>query len=221
MLKKSVWFIIFLLVCVLIYNLILFLYPKKKFFPRTSQINTLSEEKIEQEILKLEEHLNIVPNDLDKNVELGIYYFIKGPKFYDKAINILDNAWRMGALDERIFYYLANMYEFLKLYNFAIMEYKKYLNNVKNDIEVEIRLANLYYITSKPDDAIMIYENILKNDTNNIIAMTNLATIFFEKQNYSDARDYLIRVKDICKKNGIVVPKNVNFYLGRIHFLNK
>ena len=85
MLKKSVWFVSFLLVCILIYNLVLFLYPKKKFFPRINQINTLSEENTDQEILKLEEHLNIVPNDLDKTVELGIYYFIKGPKFYDKS----------------------------------------------------------------------------------------------------------------------------------------
>jgi tetratricopeptide (TPR) repeat protein len=221
--RKNILLVIFILVCVaIIFNITTFFsFSKKTFFPRGNQVDTLPQEKIDSEIAKLEEYLNLNPNDLHKTVDLGIYYFLKGPKFYDKSINILDNAWRMGALDERIFYYLGNMYEFLKLYNFAIMEYKKYLNNVKNDIETQIRLGNLYYLTSKLDDAIMMYEDILRKDKNNIIAMTNLATIFFEKKDYTDAKEYLTKVKDVCKKKSIVEPKNVNFYLGKIDFFEK
>ncbi len=225
--SKYFYYIILILVIFITFFNFFILKPifytkEQKFFPRinVSKIE-ITESEIDQKIQELEENIKISSADLTKNVDLGIYYYLKGQKFYDKAINILDNAWRMGALDERIFYYLGNMYSFLKLYNFAIIEYRKFLNNHPDDLEVQIQLANTYYFAKKFDDAIMMYENIINTDKENVVAMTNLATIYFEKENYSEAQNLFLKVKEICNKKNIIEPKNVNLYIGKIYYLNK
>lgn len=210
----SGWLVVGIIVVVSLVN------KRSKFFPKSLSEVKLTESQIDERISRLEQEFRIGEN-FEKDIELGIYYYLKGPKFYDKAINIFENIWRDGCLDERIFYYLGNMYEFLKLYNFATREYKKYLNNVKDDVEVKIRLANLYYLTKNINDAMALYESILSRDNKNVVSLSNIATIHFENKNYLEAEQYFLKVKDICKKLNITEPKYVNFYLGKIKFINK
>ncbi|MFN3551050.1 MAG: tetratricopeptide repeat protein [Endomicrobiia bacterium] len=194
---------------------------KKFFFPRENSNIVINKEKIEKNIEKLQSELNYSPENVKIMVELGIYYFLKGPDFYDKSINLLYKAWQSGSTDIRTFYYLGVMYEFLNLYNLAINEYKKFLINIPNDIEVNLRLGNLYYKTGKLDDAINVFTYVLKKDKNNIIALTNLGFIYFSREEFNDAQEYFLKAKNICNKKNLIEPKNLNFYLGRIYFNNK
>lgn len=198
-----------------------FFKSKKLFFPRENENIVIKEDKIDKDIEKLQSELDYSPENVKIMINLGIYYFLKGPGFYDKSINLLYKAWQLGSTDVRIFYYLGVMYDFLNLYNLAINEYKKFLTNVPNDIEVNLRLGNLYYKVGKFDDAINIYFYVLKKDKNNIIALTNLGFIYFSRENFGDAQEYFLKVKTICKKKNLSEPKNLNLYLGKIYFNNK
>ncbi len=218
--KKFVLVTAFVLLATIVVSTILIYTPQKEFFPRVNEARIYSEETIDKKIDVLETQVNLNPDNPRNKVDLGILYFLKGPQYYDKAINLLDASWRQGLSDKRIFYYLGYMYEFLKLYNFAIEEYKKYLTNDPEDLEINIKLANVYYYTGRIDDAIEQYYNILNRHKDNIVVLTNLGTIYFEKGEYSDAQECFAKVKNLCRKKNIVVPAKVNFYLGKIFFLN-
>ncbi|MCX7716049.1 MAG: tetratricopeptide repeat protein [Endomicrobia bacterium] len=217
--KSSIYFGVIIFFLLIFF--ILSIKPKKTFFPRENEIKIYNEEKINKKIEKLETQLKLNPNDVNVMVELGIYYFIKGPQFYDKAINLLYQAWHLGSTDIRIFYYLGCMYEFLKLYVLAAEEYKKFLTNVPNDVEVMIRIGNVFYKLDKTKDAIDYYTKVLKIDKNNILALTNLGYIYFEQKDITNAVECFSQVVKISNKKNIIPPKNVNFYLGKIFFENK
>jgi tetratricopeptide (TPR) repeat protein len=216
-------FLAFLILILLVFLIFLFynLKSKKVFFPRGKEIENIKEEVINSKIDKLLRELNFSPENTKIMVELGIYYFLKGPQFYDKSINLLHKAWQLGNTDTRIFYYLGSMYEFLNLNNLAINEYKKFLNNHPEDLEVNLKIANLYFKTGKVEDALNNYFYILKKDKTNIIALTNIGFIYFSRNELDNANEYFLKVKEICKKNKLPEPKNINFYLGKIFFLNK
>jgi len=220
MIKKLVLLII--TIAIIISTVLLFSVRRKKvFFPRENEIKVVNEDDIKEKIEQLSRQLETSPEDTNILVELGIYYFLRGHQYYDKSINCFYTAWKMGSTDIRIFYYLGCMYEFLKLYDLAIGEYKKFLRNVPNDEEVLIRLGNLYYQTKKVEDAIKIYEKVLSIDKNNIIALTNLGLVYYINRDVTNAIECFNKVLDISKKKNFVVPKNVNFYLGKIFFENK
>ncbi len=209
--------ILFLLVIIISFSL----KPKKVFFPRENEIKIIDEDKIDAEINNLSSKLESSSEDVNLMVELGIRYFIKGPQFYDKSINLLYKAWKLGSTDIRIFYYLGCMYEFLKLYNMAVDEYKKFLTNVPDDIEVLVRLGNLYYKLGKTVDSIKIFDYVLQKDKNNIIALSNLGFIYFNQNQIDKAQELFNQVLAISKKKNIIEPKNVNYYLGQIFYNNK
>ncbi|MCX7910182.1 MAG: tetratricopeptide repeat protein [Endomicrobia bacterium] len=212
-----------LLTIVILGILLLSFLPKseKIFFPREGEIKVLDETKINNEIEVLSKQLSLDPNNIKLAVELGIYYFIKGPQYYDKAINLLYDAWKLGSTDTRIFYYLGCMYEFLKLYELSAQEYIKFLNNFPQDIEVLLRLGNVYYKQNKIEEAKNAYKEVLKIDKNNIVALANLGYIFLNQDDYLSAQEYFIRVIEIVKRKNLDIPRNINFYLGKIFYINK
>lgn len=218
--KKFVLFIFPLILFLSV--LFLFIYtPKKTFFPREGELKVIDETLIDKKIEVLTLKLNSSQESLEYMVELGIYYFLKGPKYYDKAINLLYDAWKLGSTDIRIFYYLGCMYEFLKFYELAFVEYSKFLRNVPNDIEVLIRLGNVCYKLNKINDAFKYYDKVLQRDKENIVALANIGFLHFENKNFDKAQDYLLSIIRIANKKKIIEPKNVNYYLGRIFFNNK
>lgn len=209
---------------VILFIIILFLFifiPRKTFFPREGELKVVDETLVDKKIDKLITKLNSSSESLDTMVELGIYYFLKGPKYYDKAINFLHNAWKLGSTDIRIFYYLGCMYEFLKLYELATVEYTKFLRNLPNDIEVLIRLGNVYYKMNKINEALNCFNKVLQQDKNNIIALANIGFLYFENKNFDKAQEYLLSVVKVLNRKKIVEPKNVNHYLGKIFYYNK
>lgn len=223
--KKSIllcsFFIIFSIA--LVYILVSHKPKDEIFFPRESEIKFLNDAKIEQEIEFLSKRLSNEDGEVNlKNmVNLGIYYFIKGHQYYDKAINLLYDAWKLGSTDTRIFYYLGCMYEFLKLYELAAVEYIKFLNNSPQDIEVLLRLGNVYYKQNKKEESKNVYNKVLKIEKDNIIAIANLGYIYFDQKDYDLAQEYFLRVFEIAKKKNLEIPRNVSFYLGRIFYINK
>ena len=62
---------------------------------------------------------------------------------------------------------------------------------------------------------------MLSIDKNNIIALTNLGLVYYTNKDVTNAIECFNKVLDISKKKNFVVPKNVNFYLGKIFFENK
>lgn len=217
--KIYILFTPILFLCLII--IVVSLKPGKIFFPRENEIKVYDESKINKIIESLETKLASSPEDTNIMVELGIYYFIKGPQFYDKAINLLYQSWRLGSTDIRIFYYLGCMYDFLKLYVLASEEYKKFLTNAPKDIEVLIRMGNVMYKLNRPKDAIEYYTKVLNIDRDNILSLTNLGYIYFEQKDINNALEYFSKVVKVAKKKNLIVPKNVNFYLGKIFFDNK
>ncbi len=219
--KKFVILISLLILFILTVVISFSLKPKKNFFPRESEIKVIDEKKLDSEINNLSSKLENNSDDINTMVEFGIRYFIKGPQFYDQAINILYKAWKLGSTDIRVFYYLGCMYEFLKLYNMAIEEYKKFLNNVPDDIEVNIRLGNLYYKIGNLDKSIEIFNSILQKDKDNIIVLSNLGFIYFEKNQFDKSQEFFTKAINVSKKKNIVEPRSVNYYLGKIFYNNK
>lgn len=214
----------FVILCtILIYLSVSIHKPKKIFFPRENEIKVFNDTQIEQEIERLSQQISNKNGEvnLENMVELGIYYFIKGHQYYDKAINLLYDAWKLGSTDIRIFYYLGCMYEFLKLYELAAAEYIKFLNNLPSDIEVLLRLGNVYYKQNNIEEAKNIYAKVLKIEKDNIVAIANLGYISFEQSNYDLAQKYFMDAIEIAKKKNLEIPRNINFYLGRIFYINK
>jgi len=222
---KKVVFLVLLTLTIVLTILFFSVKKKKVFFPRENEIKVINENNIKEKIeylnKKLKSSLEDTKEETNILVELGIYYFLRGHQFYDKAINCFYTAWKLGSTDIRIFYYLGCMYEFLKLYDLAIEEYKKFLRNMPNDKEVIIRLGNLYFQTKRIEDAIKMYEKVLKMDKNNVVALTNLGVVYYNNKEISNAIEYFNKVLTISKKKNIVEPRNVNFYLGKIFFENK
>lgn len=218
---KKLFFVIIPVLFFLLVTVFISVKPKKVFFPRENEIKIYDETKINKMIDKLEKQLKDTPENVNVMVELGIYYFVKGPQFYDRAINLFYDAWQLGGTDVRIFYYLGCMYEFLKLYVLAQQEYKKFLTNIPKDVEVLIRMGNVLYKLNKSKEAKEYYMKALSIDKNNIVALTNLGYIFFEEKDTNTAIEYFSRVQELAKKKNLVTPKNINFYLGKIFFENK
>ncbi|MCX7940387.1 MAG: tetratricopeptide repeat protein [Endomicrobia bacterium] len=195
--------------------------PRKIFFPRENEIKTINETDIDKKIELITAKIKLFPDNLEHMVDLGVYYFVKGPKYYDMAINILHNAWKLGSTDIRIFYYLGCMYEFLKFYELAAIEYSKFLRNVPDDIEVLIRLGNVYYKLNKLNEAYIYLEKVLKRDKNNIVALANMGFLYYQNKNYDVSKEYFLKVVKLAQKRRVTEPRNVNYYLGRIHYESK
>lgn len=219
--KKIITLVLMLILFTLAIIISFSLKPKKIFFPRENEIRIIDEDKLNAEINNLASELNNSSEDIKIAVELGIRYFIKGPQYYDQAINLLYRAWKSGSTDIRIFYYLGCMYEFLKLYHMAIDEYKKFLNNVPDDMEVLIRLGNLYYKVGNLNESIKIFDSVLQKDRNNIIALSNLGFIYFSQNQLDKSQELFNQVLSISKKKNIIEPRSINYYLGKIFYNNR
>lgn len=116
--------------------------------------------KINEEVAAAEAHLKENPQDIAGLAKLGILHFEKGKEFYIDAINELEEARDLGALDSRIFYCLGIMYQETGLYAFAMEEYKRFLRNHPEDKEVRMLLAKLLYQQKRFPEAVEQYERL-------------------------------------------------------------
>jgi tetratricopeptide (TPR) repeat protein len=185
-------------------------------FPREGEQSPLTAEQIDRRIAEIEPQVNVAPQEAALRVDLGILYYLKGPVYYDRAIAMLDGAWRLGATDARVFYYLGVMYDFVKLPVFAAAEYRRFLANRPGDHEVMVRLAKVYYQLERYDDAAALYYEVLDQDRDNRIALGNLGLVNLARGRDAEAQEQFTRAIAVSSKSGMPAPPGVYYGLGCI-----
>ena len=143
-------------------------------FPR-SKAAFLAPGRLDGRIARLDERIAANPNDIQALLESGILKFQKGPGNYIDAIADLEAARAKGAADVRIFYYLGRMYQAEGLYDFALEEYRRLINNRPGDFEARMLLAKLLFSTGDYPQAVREYEALSGAHPNNILVLENLA----------------------------------------------
>ncbi|MBI4423302.1 MAG: tetratricopeptide repeat protein [Elusimicrobia bacterium] len=132
--------------------------PARGAFPRSA--SELTAATLDGRLTAALERLQSDPDDLQGLVEAGTLNFLKGADHYRAAINQLETARRLGALDGRIFFYLGVMYQAEGLVPFAIAEYERFVRNFPDDREARLLLAKLLFQTGRYEDAAVHYQSM-------------------------------------------------------------
>ncbi|MFA6003578.1 MAG: tetratricopeptide repeat protein [Elusimicrobiota bacterium] len=185
-------------------------YPR---MPRPS-LELSARPRIDAAIAAAQERLKSNPQDIAALVELGSLHFEKGPDAYPDAINELEDARRLGALDVRIFYCLGVMYQELALYPFALEEYQRYLRNQPEDKEVRMLAAKLYFRQGDFAAAINEFERLKFSDPDDALVCENLGLSLLEAKLLDRAVENFKQVQ----AEGGLPARRAAFYLGRIAF---
>jgi tetratricopeptide (TPR) repeat protein len=143
-------------------------------FPRAAA-DFLEKSRLDGKLAGLDERIRNNPNDIQALFEAGILKFQKGPDSYIDAISDLETARSRGVADIRIFYYLGRMYQAVGLYDFALEEYRRLLNNRPEDFEVRMLTAKLFYASGNYPQAVREYETLSAAHPDNLPALENLA----------------------------------------------
>lgn len=175
-------------------------------FPPLPQVNAA--------IAAAQERLKVDPQDLNALVELGTLNFEKGKEFYPEAINQLEDARELGALDARIFYCLGVMYQELGLYSFSLDEYKKYLRHHPDDKEVRMLVAKLLYKRTNYGDAVAEYERLKFHHPGDSLIEENLGLSLWGAK----LTERAVESFNTLKGMGDEQAKRASFYLGQIAF---
>ena len=183
-------------------------------FPRVST-EFLSPGQLDSKLSSLEERIKSNPNDIRAFFEAGLLKFQKGPGNYIDAISNLETARSGGLSDIRTFYYLGRMYQAVGLYDFALDEYRRFLNNRPEDTEVRLLAAKLLFSSGKYPLAVKEYENLNAVDPKNIIVLENLALSRWK--NGQDPKPIL----DILGGRGAEAAFRAVYISGRIDYENK
>ncbi|MBI4347041.1 MAG: tetratricopeptide repeat protein [Elusimicrobia bacterium] len=127
-------------------------------FPRQPQ--DVPPAALEQRLRAATDRLDDNPEDLQALVEAGTLHFLKGPEFHRTAINELEQARRLGAMEPRIFYYLGVMYQEAGLLPYAVEHYQAFIRNFPEDREARLLLGKLLYQTGRYEDAAVQYQSL-------------------------------------------------------------
>ena len=150
-----------------------YFHSEDPFFPRLGSppVSTAKLEKIlEESALVLEKN----PKNLSALVDQGVANFLMGPEHYAESLNALTEAWRGGAFDERIFYYLGILYENLSIFDEAEKQYLRFLNHEPEDREVRLRLARLSFRMGKWRESITQYQKLIDKNPMDVTSLVNL-----------------------------------------------
>lgn len=173
-------------------------------FPALPQVNAA--------IVSAQERLKVNPQDIGALVELGTLHFEKGREFYPDAINELEDARELGALDSRMFYCLGVMYQELGLYSFALEEFKKFLRHYPDDKEVRMLTAKLLYKQASYGDAAAEYERLKFHHPGDSLIEENLGLSLWGAKLNERAVESFTQLKGM----GAEQAKRASFYLGQI-----
>lgn len=173
-------------------------------FPPLPQLNAA--------IVAAQERLKVDSQDIGALVELGTLHFEKGKEFYADAINELEEARELGALDSRIFYCLGVMYQEVGLYSFALDEYRKFLRHYPEDKEVRMLAAKLLYRQGSYGDAVEEYERLKYHHPGDALVEENLGLSLWGAKQVDRAVDSFNALKGM----GAEQAKRAAFYLGQI-----
>lgn len=164
------------------------------------------------QVAAAQERLKANPQDISALVELGTLLFEKGRDSYVEAINALEEARDLGAMDPRIFYCLGIMYQEEGLFPFALTEYKRFLRHYPEDKEVRLYAAKLYYRMGLFPEAVSEYERLKFQDPDDALIEENLGlSLWGGKQ-----LDRAVGSFTALRERGGDYARRAEFYLGQI-----
>ena len=162
------------------------------------------------QISAAQERLKANPQDISALVELGTLQFEKGKDSYIEAIDALEEARDLGALDPRIFYCLGIMYQEEGLYPFALTEYKRFLRHYPEDKEVRMLAAKLYYRMGLFPEAVGEYERLKFQDPGDPLIEENLGLSLLSAK----LTDRAVASFTQMKTQGGDFARRAEYYLG-------
>jgi len=166
------------------------------------------EHRLEAAALQLKED----PENIQALLESGRLHYEKGKEFYPDAINELEEAWRLGALDPMTFYYLGVMYQEEGLYSFAISQYKRFLRNKPDDLEIRLLLAKLLYQNGQYDEALTHYAWAQSHGSKDPVVRENMGLCLVALKRTDEAS----KIFQELSQRGSAEGKRADFYLGQI-----
>lgn len=173
-------------------------------FPPPPQLNA--------QVSSAQERLKANPQDISALVELGTLLFEKGKDSYVDAINDLEEARDLGALDPRIFYCLGIMYQEEGLYPFALTEYQRFLRHYPEDKEIRMLAAKLYYRMGMFPEAVGEYERLKFVNPSDPLVEENLGLSLWGAKLMDRAEGSFGQLKTY----GGDFNRRAEFYLGQI-----
>lgn len=167
---------------------------------------------VDAAVAAAQEKLKENPQDIAALVELGTLHFEKGREFYPDAINELEEARELGALDPRLFYGLGIMYQEVGLYPFALEEYRRFLRHYPDDKEVRMLAAKLLYKQGRFSEAVSEYERLKFHHPGDALIEENLGLSLWGAGALDRAREAFLQLK----AQGREPARRASFYLGQI-----
>lgn len=180
-----------------------FIHPKAGTWPAA---------RLESAAAAAQQKLKEDPQDIRAMVDLGVLYFQKGKDSYLEAVNLLEEARTLGALDARVFYCLGQMYQELGLYPFALSEYRRFLRNRPDDKEIRLLAAKLLYQQGQFLEAAGEYERLRFQDPEDLLVQENLGLSLWRAGNTEGAVQTFSGLLAVDGGHGL----RAGYYLGRI-----
>jgi tetratricopeptide (TPR) repeat protein len=162
------------------------------------------------------------PDDISAWIDLAVAGFEQGPEFFVLgggnleemgALEALEKARDLGALDDRLFYYAGVMYEAKGLHDYARADYERFLRHHPEDLEVRLRLGNLYYRIEEFDKAIHQYERVLEKKPDDPLVAMNLAMVYRDRERWPEG----VRLLEKVLNRGQRLPEGGHKVLGDLY----
>ncbi|MBI5574542.1 MAG: tetratricopeptide repeat protein [Elusimicrobia bacterium] len=147
----------------------------------------LPTEKLNRVIIAARTKIDENPEDIFSYIAGGVALYQKGRDYYPEAVNLMQKALKLGAIDIRIFFYLAIMYDELNLTDKAFSYYEKFLRNRSQDFYMRLRYGNLFFRLNRYESASEQYETALSIEPKNETALINLALSYKARDMYDEA----------------------------------
>lgn len=181
--------------------------------PSRLRLSFPSESRLDAAIASAQEKLKADPQDLGALVDLGAFHFKKGKEFYADAINELEEARDLGALDARVFYCLGLMYQEVGLYPFALDEYRRYLRHYPEDKEIRMLTAKLLYKQGRYAEAVSDFERLKFRHPGDALVGENLGLSLWGAKEAARA----LETFELLRASGGPPAKRADYYIGQIH----
>jgi tetratricopeptide (TPR) repeat protein len=190
---------------------VLWLTLRAKPLPRRS-VDFPAPPQLDSQISSAQDRLKVNPQDISALVELGTLLFEKGKDSYIDAINDLEEARDLGALDPRIFYCLGIMYQEEGLYPFALTEYQRFLRHYPEDKEIRMSAAKLDYHMGLFPEAVGEWERLKFMSPTDPLVEENLGLSLWGAK----LMDRALGSFDQLKTYGGDFGRRAEFYKGQI-----
>ena len=170
--------------------------------------------KLNAALAAAQERLKANPQDIAALVEAGTLHFEQGKEHYVDAINELEEARELGALDPRIFYCLGIMYQEVGLYSFALDEYRRFLRHYPDDKEIRLLSAKLLYKQGSYREAVADYERLKFRHPGDSLIEENFGLSLWGAKEV----DRAIESFNLLRGMGPEQARRAEFYLGQIFY---